>query len=72
MTTGRFMLSLVLLFVLVFFNPFYIVIISLVEERAGLCAYRAFVCYTAYKEWEYIVYICLSVRPSVRDIFVSA
>ena len=44
-TTGRFMLSLALLFVLVFFSPFSIVITSLGEKRAGLCAYRAFVLY---------------------------
>ena len=44
-TTGRFMLSLALLFVLVFFSPFSIVITSLGEKRAGLCAYRAFVCF---------------------------
>ena len=38
------MLSLVLLFVLVFFSLFSIVITSPGEERAGLCASRAFVC----------------------------
>ena len=45
-TTGRFVLSHALLFVFVFFQSyvFSIVIISLGEERAGLCASRAFVC----------------------------
>ena len=38
------MLSLVLLFVLVFISPFSIVITSLGEERAGLYVSRAFVC----------------------------
>ena len=37
------MLSLALLFVLVFFSPFSIVIASLGKERAGLCASHAFV-----------------------------
>ena len=43
--TGRFMLSLALLVILVFFSPFSIVIPSLGEERerAGLCTSRAFV-----------------------------
>ena len=35
-TTGRFMLSLALLFILVFLSPFSIVITSLGEERADL------------------------------------
>ena len=38
------MFSLALLFVLVFFSSFSIVITSLREDRAGLCASRAFVC----------------------------
>ena len=42
---GRFMfLSVPVLFVLVFFILFSIVITSLEEEEAGLCASRAFVC----------------------------
>ena len=47
LTSGHFMLSLALLFVFVcfFFSvPFSIVITSLQEERAGLCASCAFVC----------------------------
>ena len=43
-TTGRFMFSLALLFVLVFFSPFSIVITSFGEERAALCASCAFIC----------------------------
>ena len=55
-TTGRFTFSLALLFVLVvsvlltcnvflfFFSRFGIVITSPVEERTGLCVFRAFVC----------------------------
>ena len=39
-TTGRFVLSLAR----AFFSPFSIVISSLGEEGAGLCASRAFVC----------------------------
>ena len=42
-TSGRFFLSHDLLFVSVFFSPFSIVITSLGEERAGLCATHAFV-----------------------------
>ena len=42
-TTGRFMFSLALIFVLVFFQSFSIVITSLGEDRAGLCVSRAFV-----------------------------
>ena len=38
------MSGLVLLFVYVFLLPFYILITSLGEEGAGLCAYREFVC----------------------------
>ena len=38
---GRFMLSLYLFFVVVFFSPFSIVTTSLEDERAGLCASRA-------------------------------
>ena len=38
------MFGLALLFVYVFICPFRILIILLGEERAGLCAYRAFVC----------------------------
>ena len=30
---------------LLFFSPFSIAVISLWEERAGLCAFRAFVCF---------------------------
>ena len=41
---GRFMLSLALLFVLVFFSPFIIVITSLGEERSGLFVSRVIVC----------------------------
>ena len=44
-TTGCFMLSLALLFVLVFFGHFSIVI-SLGEERAGRCASCVFVYFT--------------------------
>ena len=43
-TTGHFMLSLALFFVIVFSVLFSIVITSFCEERAGLCASRAFVC----------------------------
>ena len=43
-TTGRFVLSRTLLFVLVSVL-FSIVITSLGEERAGLCVLRAFVCF---------------------------
>ena len=39
------MFGLALLFVYVFFCPFSILITLLGEEGAGLCAYRAFVCY---------------------------
>ena len=42
-TTGRFMLSLALLFVLVFFCPFCIVITSHAAEKTGLCVPRTFV-----------------------------
>ena len=42
-TTGRFILSPALLFVLVFVSPFSIVITSLGEEKAGLCTSREFV-----------------------------
>ena len=44
-STRRFILSLALRSVLVFFSPFSIAIISLGEERASLCGFRAFVCY---------------------------
>ena len=69
-TTGRFMLSLDLLFVLVFFSPFIIVITSLGEERAGLCASRAFVCLFCTR------YVCpfrrrLGVRGWLRLVIVA-
>ena len=41
----RFISSLALRFVLVFFSPYNIAINSLGEERAGLCVFRAFVCF---------------------------
>ena len=44
-STRRFMLSLALRFVLVFFSPFSIAITSLEGERAELCVFRAFVCF---------------------------
>ena len=51
-----FKLCLALCFVLLFFSPFSIVITSLGEERAGLCAFRA------------LVGLCLFPLPlSVRD-----
>ena len=43
--TRRFIVSLALRFVLVFFIPFNNAITSLGEERAGLCPLRAFVCF---------------------------
>ena len=43
-TTGRFVLSLTFLFVLVFFRPFSNAITSIGDERAHLCASRVFVC----------------------------
>ena len=44
-STRRFILSLALCFVLVFFSPFSIAITTLGKERAGLCILRAFVCF---------------------------
>ena len=46
-TTQRFIFSLALLFVVVFFFPFLftIVITSIGEDSAGLCVSRAFVCF---------------------------
>ena len=43
-STGRFVSSLVLLFVLVFQSSFGTVITWLEEERAGLCALHASIC----------------------------
>ena len=41
----QFILNLALRYVLVFFSPVSIVITSLGVERAGLCAFRALVCF---------------------------
>ena len=47
--------------VVFFFSPFSITITSLGEERAGLCAFRAFICFTC-------VGLCLFPLPlGVRD-----
>ena len=68
-STGRFIFSLALHFVLVFFSPFSIAITWLGEERAGLCAFRAFVCFAS-------VGLCffslpLDVRDRMRHVIVS-
>ena len=44
-STRLFILSLALRFLLVVSSPFSIAITSPGEERAGLCAFRAFVCF---------------------------
>ena len=60
-STRRFILSLALRFVLVFFSPFSTAITSLGEERTGLCAFCAFVCFAR-------VGLCLLPRPlGIRD-----
>ena len=46
------MLSLAMVFVLVFFSSFSIVITSLREERAGLCASRAF-----FVDFAYVIFV---------------
>ena len=52
----QFVLSLVLYFVLVFFNPLSIAIISLGEERANLSAFRTFIRFA-------LVWFCLFPLP---------
>ena len=60
-STRRFILSLALCFVLVFFSPFSLVITSFGEERAGLYAFRAFICFA-------LVGLCLFPLPlGARD-----
>ena len=62
---GRFMLSLYLFFVVVFFSPFSIVTTSLEDERAGLCASRAsvFVLFFVFLFCFARVDICISPLP---------
>ena len=55
-STRRFVLSLALCYVLVFFSPFSIAIISFGEERADLSAFRTFVRFA-------LVWFCLFSLP---------
>ena len=68
-TKGRFMFSLVFFFVLIFFSPFSIVITSLGEERAGLCASCAFVYFTRVNHCPF--YLPLDVRGWLRLVIVT-
>ena len=68
-TTGRFMFSLVFFFVLIFFSPFSIVITSLGEERAGLCASCASVYFTRVNHCPFS--LPLSVRDWLRLVIVE-
>ena len=69
-TTGRFVLSLALLFVLVFFSVlFSIVITSFGEERAGLCAFRAFVYFARVNFFQFS--LPFGVRDWLQFVFVA-
>ena len=59
----------VLLFVLVFFSPFSIMITSLGEERAGLCASRAFVYFSPVNFCPFS--LSLGVRGWLRLVIVA-
>ena len=55
---SRFVLSLALCyFVLIFFSPFSIAIIALVEKRANIGAFRAFVRFALV--WFQVLFVCL-------------
>ena len=68
-TTGRFMFSLVFYFVHIFFSPFSIVITSLGEERAGLCASCASVYFTRVNHCPF--YLPLGIRGWLRPVIVA-
>ena len=61
-STRRFIYCLDLRFILVFFGPFSIAITSLGEERAGLCAFRAFVRFARDGLYPFPVALPLGVR----------
>ena len=70
-TSGRFFLSHALLFVPVFFSPFSIVITSLGEERAGLCATHAFVWLLRTRQCLSFFSLSLGIRGWLRLVTVA-